>query len=438
MSFLLLVLLSPQLSTIIMFISDVQNTKSRDALNILVASGDFASQLSSKFALSTFVVSTDSLLGTGITALNREIIYLGNNWYRVLVNFRKASGITSLFLSHQVNNGTTNSFVGDVAKGIILRPRLRLVQSDPLTISGTPGTASNGVAYTFTPTVTNGTSAFAYSLFGGALPTGLSFSTSTGVISGTPTVNGTTGGLIIAVTDANGLSATTPSLSITVANAVAPSNSVAPALTNPSVQSAYVAQGQILSSSTGTWSGAPTPTYAYQWKRAGSAISGATSSTYTVQAADDAALITCTVTATNTQGSASATSSSVTAIAGTLRVNEPFNSQGSWSSSGGFSYAGGKLVVSNATNFNGVSLNVASMTAGKTLRMIFDQTVVDSGDAFVVAILGTTSPTGTQRTTTGTYTDNITIPASPTGVAVQTRAANCDGTFDNIFAVELP
>ena len=86
---------------------------------------------------------------------------------------------------------------------------------------------------------------------------------------------------------------------------IAPSNSTAPAISGtPQV-------GSLLTASTGVWSGSPTPTYAYQWNRAGSPISGETASSYTVVTADIGQNITVTVTATNTAGSASATSAAV-------------------------------------------------------------------------------------------------------------------------------
>jgi hypothetical protein len=88
----------------------------------------------------------------------------------------------------------------------------------------------------------------------------------------------------------------------------APVNSVAPAITGTAEQ------GSTLSCSTGTWSGSPTG-YAYQWKRGGVAISGATSSTYLIVSADVGVSIKCTVTATNVAGSASADSNSVTPVA---------------------------------------------------------------------------------------------------------------------------
>jgi hypothetical protein len=61
----------------------------------------------------------------------------------------------------------------------------------------------------------------------------------------------------------------------------------------------------------GTWTGYPSPTFAYQWKRDGLDIVGETGSSYVVQLADVGEDITVTVTATNSQGSASATSDPV-------------------------------------------------------------------------------------------------------------------------------
>jgi hypothetical protein len=80
--------------------------------------------------------------------------------------------------------------------------------------------------------------------------------------------------------------------------ATPPVNTVAP------VASGVVRIGELLSTTDGTWTGTPAPTYAYQWTRDGAPIGGATSATYTVVAADMACEIACEVTATNTAGSA--------------------------------------------------------------------------------------------------------------------------------------
>jgi hypothetical protein len=94
-----------------------------------------------------------------------------------------------------------------------------------------------------------------------------------------------------------------------VSGGVPPVNTVAPAITGTAQE------GQTVTCSTGTWTGTPTITFAYQWKRNGSNIGSATNSTYTLVTADVSQSITCQVTATNGSGSASATSNTITPIA---------------------------------------------------------------------------------------------------------------------------
>ncbi len=89
---------------------------------------------------------------------------------------------------------------------------------------------------------------------------------------------------------------------------VAPFNTVAPIITGTAQE------GQTVTCSTGTWTGTPTITYAYQWKRNGSSIIGANTSSYLLSVFDVGQSITCTVTATNSGGSSSATSNTITPI----------------------------------------------------------------------------------------------------------------------------
>lgn len=84
----------------------------------------------------------------------------------------------------------------------------------------------------------------------------------------------------------------------------APVNTVAPAVTGTTTQ------GQVLSCTTGTWNNSPT-SYGYQWRRSGTAINGATSSTYTLVVGDVGSTIDCLVTATNSGGSTTQASNSV-------------------------------------------------------------------------------------------------------------------------------
>ena len=84
-----------------------------------------------------------------------------------------------------------------------------------------------------------------------------------------------------------------------------PRNTARPAITGtPTV-------GRALACSTGTWSGDEAD-YAYAWNRNGSPIAGATTATYTAAPPDANQQLTCTVTATNAIGAASATSAAVT------------------------------------------------------------------------------------------------------------------------------
>jgi streptogramin lyase/type II secretory pathway pseudopilin PulG len=88
----------------------------------------------------------------------------------------------------------------------------------------------------------------------------------------------------------------------------APVDSTPPAITGK----AQV--GQVLTASVGSWSGVPAPTYTYQWQDCDEAgegctdIEGATSQEYTVAASDEGHTVEVLVTATNSQGSAQASS----------------------------------------------------------------------------------------------------------------------------------
>lgn len=81
-------------------------------------------------------------------------------------------------------------------------------------------------------------------------------------------------------------------------------------------------RGQLLTASTGTWTGYPAPTFAYQWRQCDSGgascadIGGATSSTYTAVVGDEGKTLRVVVTATNSTASASATSGATAVVTG--------------------------------------------------------------------------------------------------------------------------
>lgn len=113
--------------------------------------------------------------------------------------------------------------------------------------------------------------------------------TITGTISGAADTNGITGTSVVTGADPPGW------VFGAGGGGSVPVNTVAPVVTGTAET------GQTVSCSTGTWSNTPT-NYAYQWKRAGSNISGATSSTYVLQVADEGVAVKCTVTASNANG----------------------------------------------------------------------------------------------------------------------------------------
>jgi hypothetical protein len=102
-----------------------------------------------------------------------------------------------------------------------------------------------------------------------------------------------------------------------VKNPVSDSSSPIP-LSAPTIASVSItgtpSLGQNLSASLGATTGNPSPTVTYAWRRGGVAISGATSSTYQLVAADVGAQISLVATVSNLQGSNSATSSSTAVV----------------------------------------------------------------------------------------------------------------------------
>ncbi|OLB91499.1 MAG: hypothetical protein AUI15_22825, partial [Actinobacteria bacterium 13_2_20CM_2_66_6] len=154
--------------------------------------------------------------------------------------------------------------------------------------------------------------------------------------------------------DLAGNTGTSTANTFTVAVAVpAPPTNLSP----PTI-SGTAAVGETLAADQGTWSGAPAPTYSYQWRRCDSGgencvnIAGATGQSYAVAEADADATIRVSVTAVNDAGSATATSdhtavvvgqptnTSLPIISGTLKEGRTLTSApGTWSGTQPISYA---------------------------------------------------------------------------------------------------
>ena len=96
-----------------------------------------------------------------------------------------------------------------------------------------------------------------------------------------------------------------------------------PVNTSPPIISGTPQDGQTLTASTGSWSGTQPITYGFQWQRCDSggancvAIAGATGPTYLATSADVGRTLRVVVTATNSAGSAGATSAATTVVQAT-------------------------------------------------------------------------------------------------------------------------
>lgn len=100
---------------------------------------------------------------------------------------------------------------------------------------------------------------------------------------------------------ASNTSGSVPATSTNTSNVLPanPVNAIAPLITG------IYQSGQTLTCSQGTWTGQGSITYAYQWRRNGSNIGGATASTYLATVPDEETTLTVQVTATNSGGSTS-------------------------------------------------------------------------------------------------------------------------------------
>ena len=121
--------------------------------------------------------------------------------------------------------------------------------------------------------------------------------------------------VVVTASNADGTASST-----SAATGVVQSTSSPPASTSPPTISGTPQDGQTLHASPGSWNGTQTITYAYQWQRcdgaggACAAIPGATDPAYTLTGADVGKTLRVAVTATNSVGSSTATSSATAVI----------------------------------------------------------------------------------------------------------------------------
>ena len=235
-----------------------------------------------------------------------------------------------------------------------------------------PGAPTIGTA-TATSTTT-ATVSFTQPAFNGGAPITSYTATSspgniTGTVtqsgSGTITVSGLTTGtaytFTVTATNVAGTSVAS-SASNSITTPTVPVNTVAPSVTGTATN------GQTLSCSTGTWIGTATITFAYQWRRAGSNISGATSSTYALVDADVGSVMSCIVTGTNSQGSGTGTSNNTNAVAGLAP---------------------------------GIPTSVSASASGATTALVYFSAPTSNGGSTITSYTATSSPGGFTGTGSG-------------------------------------
>jgi hypothetical protein len=137
--------------------------------------------------------------------------------------------------------------------------------------------------------------------------------------------------IVVQETASNGAGTSSPASSAATGVVAPASTAVLPSKPSndaPPVISGMTAVGQTLSTSAGAWSGGTPSNWRYQWSRCSgwcSPISGATATSYTLTTADEGDKIAVLVTAANSGGSATASSTAVgpvVAVAGTPRVRQ--------------------------------------------------------------------------------------------------------------------
>jgi hypothetical protein len=220
---------------------------------------------------------------------------------------------------------------------------------------------------------------------------------------------------------------------------IVPANTALPAI------SGTATDGQTLTASAGTWSG-KTPTYTYQWRRCDASgascadISGATSSTYVLDHPDVGTTLRTAVTATNSGGSASATSSPTSTVAAAVPANTAVpvvsgtatngqtltSTTGTWSGTpGSFTYQWQRCDASGANCVNiagatGSTYTLADADVGKRPRATVTSTN-SAGSASASSL-----PAAAVADSAPVNTSPPTISGSPTE---GTRLTSTDGTW---------
>jgi Concanavalin A-like lectin/glucanases superfamily len=251
-----------------------------------------------------------------------EVFLNGTAVYRTTTASLSATGISTI----QIGNDTAAQAFALYADTISAQSAAAPTPSPPVntappSISGTP---QQGQTLTASPGTWTGDQPITYAYqWQGCDSAGTNCAAITGATNPTYAVGSADIGSTLRVT----VTATNPAGSATAnsnATTVVQAAATAPSNTSPPAISGTPQDGQTLSASTGSWTGSQPISYGYQWQRCSSdgtscaAIAGATNATYVVASADVGSTLRVAVTATNSVGTATATSAATAGVQGTV------------------------------------------------------------------------------------------------------------------------
>jgi hypothetical protein len=241
--------------------------------------------------------------------------------------------------------------------------------------------------------------------------------------------------VVLTATNSAGSTSASSAATATVI-AAAPANTALPTI------SGTAKEGQLLTASTGTWTGSATISYTYQWQRCNSAgasctaISGATLATYRLASTEVTKTVKAVVTATNGAGNASATSTATATVTTGVPVNTALpvvtgtttdgqalsSTTGTWAGTATITYARQwkrcDATGANCTNISGATSATYTLTSpdvGKVIKLTVTASNGvgnTSADAATTAVVAGVAPANTAvPTVTGTAQDSHQLTA---------------------------
>jgi len=369
--------------------------------NVAVGSNAAQTLTLTNTGTATITVSGASVTGTGFSVVGGSTsvsIAAGQNHSFQIQFAPQAVGPVTGSIS--VISNATNSTLGVSLSGTGISSLS--ITTQPANQSVTSGQTAN-----FTVAATGG-GTLTYQWKGNGTP--IVGATSSSYTSPNTTVSDNGKQFMVAVTDSNGIVMSNNATLTVTASPVAPSITTQPA-------SQSITAGQ-----TATFSVAAngSATLAYQWKKNGTPISGATAALYTTPAtttSDNSALFT--VTVTNSAGSVTSNAATLTVNAATFVLNSSKTSL-SYSSFNIGSTSNQSVTFSNTGNSNVTVSNVSISGAGFTASGVSSGLILTPGQSTTLIVSftpsSTTSVTGSVTVTSNAKNSPATISLSGTGV----------------------